>query len=61
MSEANPKRIFHLDGDITCLPEGERDEVFLKKYGMTFAEWQTANPPPTEEEWKELFKRSKFK
>ena len=50
MSEMCPERIMPIDTDMTFLPPEERDKAFMNKYGMTFAEWQKANPPPTDEE-----------
>jgi len=50
MSKTVQGRTFRIDGNITCLTPEDRDKVCMQKYGMTFEEWQKANPPMSDEE-----------
>ena len=62
MSKSAEERTFMIDSDPWAfLPPKQRDEYYIQNYGMTFAEWQKANPPPTDEEWDEYWKDVKFK
>ena len=48
----NKSTIAEIDGGFEFMTPKERDEYWMKKYGMTFEQWQKENPPMTDEERK---------
>lgn len=46
-------RIIKLDGHkpVEIMSLKEKDEYFLKEFGMTFEEFKEKNPPMSDEEW----------
>ena len=46
-----------IDDSFICMTPEERDQLWLKEYGMTFEQWQKEDPPMTDEEFKKSIEK----
>ena len=56
MSDNNKTKRILIDDSFIYMTPKERDTYWMKKYGITFEQWQKENPPMSDDELKSYIK-----